>query len=376
MELWVLDTNFKAVAVLDTFESLIWTDRYTSCGDFEIYIPMDMKYLEILKRDYYLAQRNSEHMMIIDRIEIESAFETGMHLIVTGKSLEYILERRIVWDKLTLEGTFFSCVRKLLNESIITPSSSVRKIPNFHFKVPTDQKLLAMTYSGGELFGENLYDVIQGMCDRNKVGFKVTLNENNEFIFELYLGTDRSYEQLENPYVIFSPKFDNMISSEYFESSENYRTTALILGEDEHEEEKNGQQVVIPQTKVSVGETVKGLARREILIDARDVPTKEGEDRIPINQYYDMLFAKGRDVLKEYQRVTSFTGEADVNRSFKYGTDYFMGDIVQVEDDYGHDNRAYVTELIFSQDDSGYNVYPTFQVVNEEVIEDGDQRIL
>ena len=37
MELIVLDTSLKMLLVLDTFESLIWTERYSAYGDFVVY---------------------------------------------------------------------------------------------------------------------------------------------------------------------------------------------------------------------------------------------------------------------------------------------------------------------------------------------------
>lgn len=359
MEILVLDETFTAIQVVDSYKSMIWTDRYYACGDFELYLPMNIKHLDWCKKNYYLWQRDSEHVMIIERLEIESDTDTGVNLIVTAKSLEYILSRRIVWTDTTLSGSFVSCIKRLISESITAPGIPERKIPNFIFKDPTNEKLLAIQYQGEELYGENLYDVIQKMCEDNMVGFKVTLNEANQFVFELYLGEDRSYKQLVNPYVIFSPKFENMISSEYFETNENYRNVALV-----HGEEKEDQ----PRKTVVVG-TVSGLDRRELYVDGRDVKTKdENDNEIPEATYLENLRQKGITSLKEHQSITSFTGETEVHRSFKYGTDYFMGDIVQVEDDYGHDNEAYITELIFSQDDSGFNVYPTFQVVNEEEV--------
>lgn len=361
MDLLVLDKDFMAVTVVDSFESMIWTDRYTSCGDFELYLPMNLKHLDWCKKDYYLWQRNSEHMMIIDRLEIESDIETGIHLIVTAKSLEYLLDRRIVWNDTVLSGDFVSCVKKLITESITNPSISERKIPNFIFKDPTDPRLFEIQYQSEELYGTSVYEVVKGMCERHKVGFKVTLDNDNNFVFELYLGQDRSYNQLANPFVIFSPKFDNMINSEYFETNEDYRNVALVHGEEKENEARK---------TVTVGEA-SGLYRRELYVDGRSVKTKDDNDNdIPLETYMQNLREKGLDDLREHRAITSFTGETEVHRSFKFGTDYFMGDIVQVEDAYGHDNEAYITELIFSQDDTGYNVYPTFEVVNEEEVSD------
>ena len=66
MDILVLDTNFVAKAIVDTYESLIWTDRFNAYGDFEIYTAIDLRVLNNLKKDYYLLTQKSEHVMIID----------------------------------------------------------------------------------------------------------------------------------------------------------------------------------------------------------------------------------------------------------------------------------------------------------------------
>ena len=99
MELLVLNTDFESIAVIDTYESMIWTDRYNSYGDFEIFFAMDTQLLQYLKEDYYLWLKDSEHCMIIEDIKINADTEEGNHLIVTGRSLESILERRIIWGQ-------------------------------------------------------------------------------------------------------------------------------------------------------------------------------------------------------------------------------------------------------------------------------------
>ena len=70
MEILVLNTDYESVAVIDTYESMIWTDRYNAYGDFEIYFTIDSKLLEFLKEDYYLWLRDSEHCMIIETLKL------------------------------------------------------------------------------------------------------------------------------------------------------------------------------------------------------------------------------------------------------------------------------------------------------------------
>lgn len=83
MELIVLDTSLKMLSVLDTFESLIWTERYSAYGDFEVYTSINDSILEILKDDYYLWLKESDQTMIVEDRKIESDAENGNHFTVT-----------------------------------------------------------------------------------------------------------------------------------------------------------------------------------------------------------------------------------------------------------------------------------------------------
>lgn len=99
MELYILNTVFESVAVIDWFESLIWSDRYDQAGDMELYMAMQNSLLNFLKQDFYIWTADSEHTMIIEDINITSDTEDGNKLLVTGRSLESILERRIIWGR-------------------------------------------------------------------------------------------------------------------------------------------------------------------------------------------------------------------------------------------------------------------------------------
>ena len=37
MDLYITNPKFELVGVIDSYTSLIWTERYNDCGDFEIY---------------------------------------------------------------------------------------------------------------------------------------------------------------------------------------------------------------------------------------------------------------------------------------------------------------------------------------------------
>ena len=227
MELLVLNTDFESVAVIDTYESMIWTDRYNSYGDFEIFFAMDTQLLQYLKEDYYLWLKDSEHCMIIEDIKINADTEEGNHLIVTGRSLESILERRIIWGQRIFNGNLQNGIQTMLNECIISPSIADRKISNFVFVPSTDPKITSLKIDN-QYTGDCLYDVVKGLCEENNIGFKIVLTDENKFAFSLYAGVDRSYEQTENPYVVFSPNFENIINSNYYSSKASFRNVTLV----------------------------------------------------------------------------------------------------------------------------------------------------
>ena len=90
MEMIVLDTDRNVIAIIDVFESLIWTDRYAGYGDFEVYTTVNSEYIRTFAIDNYIRINESEHLMIIESLEILSNVDGGNKLVVKGLSLIHI----------------------------------------------------------------------------------------------------------------------------------------------------------------------------------------------------------------------------------------------------------------------------------------------
>lgn len=357
MDITVLNTNLDAISIVDVYESFIWTDRYYEYGDFELFTSMTDSILDYIKQDYYLQNRESEHVMIIEMIRINSDSENGNHITVTGRSLESILDRRIVWGQKTITGNLQNGIRTLLNENIISPADSTRKIANFIFEASTDPAITSLKIDA-QYTGDNLYDVINKICSERSIGFKVTLNDNKQFVFKLYAGIDRSYDQSVNPYVIFSPKFENIINSNYVESKAALKTVTLVGGE--------GEGSARRYTTVGGG---SGLNRRELFTDARDISSDVGDGVILSDAAYTaQLQQRGKEKLAENTDVTSFEGQVETTVMFRYGEDFFNGDVVQIANEYGHETKARIVEIVMSEDEDGNSVYPTFKTIEQEAV--------
>ena len=351
MDILVLNQNFEAVDIIDNYESLIWTDRYFEYGDFELYLPMQLNLLSSLQKDNYLYIKESEHVMIIEDFEITTDAEIGSRLRVVGRSLESILGRRIVWGQATYSGTVHDIIKSMITDAIISPSDENRKIENFVFQDCSDESVNGDSIEL-QFTGDNLYDIVSLLCQRVSAGFRITLDESNNFVFSLYSGQDRSYEQDTNPYVVFSPSFENIVDSRYVETNSSYRNVTLVAGEGEGSDRKT----------VTVGEA-SGLSRREVFTDARDISTQTTEGTLTEEQYNNQLTERGNDKLGEYSAATAFEGRAETTRMFIYGEDFFMGDIVQIANEFGMESRAYITAIIRSQDEQGLAIYPKFETI-------------
>ena len=352
MDIWVLDKTLEANDIVDTFNSLIWTDRYDEYGDFEIYTSVTDQALSLLQMDYYLQSRSSEHVMIIEEVLIDTDPENGNSVTITGRSLESLLSRRIVWTQTLLDGSVQDCIKKLLDENVISPKDVNRKIPNFVFETSVEKAVTEPKITA-QFTGDNLYDVISEICRLTGLGFKVTLNDKKQFVFKLYAGADRTYAQTENPYVVFSPKFENIANSNYLESKKEYKNVALVAGEGAGAERKT----------TSVGEG-SGLERRELFVDARDISTTT-EDNVTLSdeEYKKQLAQRGDEKLAESVAAQSFEGQVEMTKMFEYGKDFFIGDIVQIANEYGRESRARISEIVTAIDTQGTVTYPTLSTV-------------
>ena len=382
MEFMVLDKNYDGIAIIDTFTSAIWTVRYDEAGDFEIYTPVRLDYIQAMQIGNYLWNRDSDRLMVIETVEIETDAEEGPQLIVTGRSLESILDRRIVTSSQNFSGNLQSVLFAIIQNEVIS-SGGTRRIPGFSLKTSSDSRITSISISELSIRGENVYDVVCSLCQANKVGWRILPKGAGGFEFELYVGVDRSYAQSVNPYVTFSPSFENLLNSNYIKSFKSYKNSIYAVGTYQKEvilqnkyKDDNGEWVVEEQTTYEEAEVVtwqysetatpSGLARREMFIDNGGV--NDGEQGGEYATWNAVNKEKAIAELGEHQTTTAFEGELEATRQYIYGEDFNIGDIVQVENEFGITGTVYISEIVFSQDANGITITPTFTSTEDETI--------
>lgn len=390
MEALILNREMLTQCVIDAFESFIWTDRYHTPGDFEIYMPIERAPLEYIKRDYYIWIASSDRLQIIEDIEFTTDVEDGDHLKITGRTLESLLDRRIIYQRTIINGNLQDGVERILNENAINPIDSARKIPKLRFVRNNDSRVTKLTMDVNYL-GEDLLTILEDLCDNNDLGFKIVYNEpNDSFDFSLYFGEDRSYAQDQNPWVVFSSAYDNLVGSNYFESYANLKTAAMIASDDD---ETYGQEIVDIDGRPSM----TGLDRRELFVDGGAVERPEvAVDEEAIREQTERRFSHksekvreeyvqkaiadataaaqsqslttfraqlqqlGEEELKKTYITESFEGEIEAALQYVYDRDFFLGDVVQVRNRYGREASSRVTEVVRTHDVNGEKIAPTF----------------
>lgn len=376
MEFMILDANFDAILVVDAFHSAIWTVRFNSEGDFELYMPVRSDYVEAMVIGNYVWRKDSDRLMVIDTVEISSDTEDVPKLTVTGTSLEGLLKRRIIVDSVVYEDKAVNeVIKDILDKNIISPAKESRKIPNFTYKETTDERITGVKISTS-FRGENVYEAVEALCQATDIGFRVLPSGAGGFEFELYKGVDHSYDQNEVPYVVFSPSFENLYELSYLKSYADYKNTVYSIGTYQKEVEvtetddegNESTYTTYEETEVttwadSESSEATGLNRREIFLDNNSLNEDEqgGEE----SKWVEVAAQKGSEELAQYKTTTAFEGELDAVRQFVLGKDFDIGDIVQVENEFGITGKVYISEIVISHDDTGLTITPTFTATEE-----------
>lgn len=385
MQYYILDRSLKLLRGIEVYTSVIWTERYYEPGEFELYLPAskeDMQFFrECAEKHYYIIpsefkDRNSISCMIINHVKLDLPFDSAKSIIITGRSLSYILHSRIAQGETVLNGNLEDCIRDLVFNNTISPSDPSRHIPNL---ILGEKSNTITDLINAEATGAFIDEAITNICKVYKAGWDVRLNyDKKQFVFTMFKGIDRSYSQTapsledRNPYVVFSPDFDNLIKTTYDMDTSNYRN--IIYVESDYQEYNDTTKTLdkkmydISATLPSRSRYPKGLDRFEMFMTSNvsSSAPKDKNNEPDKNFMRRIMQTQGKSKLKDYDSSTDMTGEVAPNLNFKLDEDYFIGDLVTVVNEYNQTFDARVTETIFSVSTSEVKYYPVFLVENYE----------
>ena len=339
---------FQLSKIIDTAVSTIWVRRFYEAGEFELYIPASAEMLDFFTQseEVMLTREDGTTAMIVEDVKLNTDAENGNYITISGRSSTALLERRIVNRQRTFTSTpAETVIRTLIDENVINPADAARTIA-----------LISLGTAKGytpsinkQITGKTLLETISGICKEQIWGFDMPFT-NGGFVFNLYQGLDRTYGQTSRPRVVFSPQWESLSSSEYEHDRRTHFNSVYVAGEGEGLDRK-----IVHLTATENPSPNGSLLLKEKWLDSRQTSSNGGE--ISSTTYNTLLMQQGFEFIKGNKDTQLFSGEVIASR-YKYGTDYGLGDKVQVENEYGISGTAYVIEVTEVEDETGYNVYP------------------
>lgn len=368
-----LNADRNLLGTIEQF-SAVWNTEYYGTGDFEIIVPAISKYVSLINQSEYISRPDDENIGVIEHIDTNRAKDENK-TTVRGRFIKALLDQRIIANPyladavsqkrkdsvITYSGRVERAIYRLVSEHIGPNAYEPRKIS--FVRISSESGLTRSFSAPRQVHGNNLLDYTDETLQEFKYGAKMTMDTDKNFVYKIYEGADRTYENDSgNSPVIFAAKFDNLTDTEKTFDRTPLKNVALIGGSGEGAERFYAQLHWEGEAS-----TYRGINRREVFIDARDQSKTYIQNDTTLEysdtDYCSMLVQHGTKKMSEYTVKDDFTGTINLAKSpFQYKTDFNIGDMVTVIDDDGEVRDARIISVTEAQDDkSGYMVIPKFE---------------
>lgn len=353
MEIYILDPAYVRTTIVEQFESLIWTERYSDLSDFTLVVKDTQANRSQYKDGMMLTHNLTDRMMIVES-RLREITDAGLHTLkIQGRGFESILHNRSVTPFPVDTATWKSAAPATLGW-IAT------RLVNFHLvsgegRMPEDvipELYIADTTAGSTLISVavelgNMFERVKSLCDSDKLGFRIQLLPTSPKLrFNVYKGRDLRH-------VVFSSTLDSLTSESHLHDISDYKNLAYVWGKDA----KTNKVVATPG--LSVYRT--GIMRRVLHVDAGDIDPAESTAAV----YEEQLKQRGLEALAEHNKVDIFDGQLTGLDPYEYRYSYSLGDVVTMMDVDNRKHTAIITEYIWSWDVNGLKAYPTFTATDE-----------
>ena len=331
MELYIFNEDREMSGIIEAYEYLRWTRRYSRCGSFELKAIATDEKIALLQIGNILCKNDDEEAGLIEYREL--TMREQEYITVSGRFATSFMARRIVWGTEILTGDLSAGISQLINHHLIAPVEFDRDISGIEF-TPESMGIAVNT----QISYKNLMDAVTELCEASDVGIKTIFDPaTGIFTAQLYIGAVTQ--------AVFSKEYENIIEQIFSHSVAGYANTALVGGEGEGSE----------RIFVTIGGG-SGLERYEIYVDAKDLR----EEDFPIDYTAALLF-RGNAKLAEQAMVKSFDATINQYGNLKYKVDFNLGDMIQaVSKRWGVSMTARITEIEESYDLSGMSLGVTF----------------
>ena len=424
-DVYLLDKNLRTVHIFDTYVSLIWSKRYVENGDCELYIPASAEMIELVQIGYYLKRPDDDMVCVIRKIQLTTGEDGNYLIITGKDVRSFLDQRAIMrsdFGNASAEQTIFYILNDTVSFGVDTviPGRGMFKADGSPLFQTANAQGLDGTWNttfAHEIAGNKIREILKAFG----WGWKMYIDPTDSArrIWTLvYKGVDHSAD------VIFSPDYENLFSTDYSVDAENAENAALTYAEDETAEsvyrfvgvgagvdryEKSvkvsgvGSQITYkdlttyfpggtlvqngsvwdytlnPATVVALpgselefssGWEVDSVDGQAVYVSTGPVVMASMDTDSPVDntkvtmapvlknlliRQRGMEAISGNEVEKNFEAVIDPTG------TFKYGTDFNLGDIVTIRNEYGLRLPGRIVEVVEVEDQNGYSCQPKIE---------------
>ena len=356
VELYLRRQDFIASELIDNFETLVWTERFSSSGEFNLTCRYSNLLWGALNRygQQYLSNTDSPVLMMVENLEIKNQKGSSQDLIqISGREFSSFLENRSNKTRSTTEpivitDTPMGIVKYLIDRYAINVATAGAEnvINNLSVALtPTAQPSTTQAIDRGDLYSQ-----LTALCDSYNFGFSTMLDvSDNTVTIYLLEGTDYTvWTPGAYSYREFSPDLENLRDVSVLKSKQAFKNHARILSG----RGDIGTDYYLP----GFSSTVANTDRRTLVVEARDIGT---DPALTDDQVRDLLKLRGAIELATINNrfVDYVSGDIPVDANAG------LGNIVMVKGKTGEPIKSQITEMITTIDGSGKKKKPTFTAV-------------
>lgn len=328
MDIYVYDKNINRIGIIPDYHSLIWNSIYGGVGKYELRTPLScevgqynnknlkLNLFKMFKDAYCITSSDFTEFGLVENIGVDKHAKS-VHC--KGSFGEAILKNDIIFEDDLIYTVTDEDVGTVIIDLISRYYSGDIPIVASPFKTGIK---ISFQDRGSNLL-DKCYEVL------NTVGytFNLRLNPDNKTLeLAIWQGLDRTEEQSENSFAIFSSDFENINDATYSDDISDYKNYAVIAGEGEGSErvifklDKRPRDVNGNPTEL----------KRTIWVDARDL---QKTDEIGYEEYTYLMAERGIEKLAEHPQSIEASIEFNTNGSLTYGEDFFLGDVCTFKDE-------------------------------------------
>ena len=302
-ELYFLDRDLAVVrGPIDRFVSLAWREAYDTCGSFTLVLPMDRDLFSAVLSGDYLEVRGRRGLGRVEKVTY-SGGDSGGTVTVSGRMAESLLSDRIIPRRTVVSGGLCRAVEAVVaaNAGPDAGSRAIRGLTVRAAEALTDadgSPLMLDDHVTGRALDEWLYEVLGAVGASYRI---VPDFDAGTLVFEIYRGLDRTQNQTENDFAVFSASFSSAGEFRFVSDGTDSRNVAYIAGEGEGDDRVE----VTLDLRTTPDEPI-----RELYIDARDLRSDDGETVLSDAEYRELLLSRGRQRLSSHAHVLTLGGAA------------------------------------------------------------------